>query len=434
MGFMVGLWKVGIIFLISVGISNIRHYINIVVVIEETGTMNLAPGKSRTDRWLNQSRLSDVVEKISTDKSKALWLCALGLGVFAFAGIWGISQAGPLQGVADDKYLTFLPEFYYPPQKETIQYPTCRFGKAVDPELKAWSLADYAMLSILAYRNETIVKDSLPIWFGGSGDNVTLIMEPVNTFRKFYDYEQVPGVFYFFKAVTQGGTTGIVSVRGTSSQTEMLVDCQLYLTAFLVQLLRIGLPFGPLFTPLFPHIIRVINSLESTSKKNLYQVLTEFVNLQKKNPEFDDLMLTGHSLGGGLAFLTAAQTHVKAIALSGVNAMMSRFTFGPEAVTVDDLNEYTFNIIPRYDIVPRIDDVAQNFQHIRCLSKSPNFIQCHINTRSLCELLFTCGSGGRPVLCQCTKRFGYPEPKTDGNQSFAEQCADVPLQPDQFSF
>jgi len=288
----------------------------------------------------------------------------------------------------------------------------------------------------MAYRNDTIVESSLPIWFGGSGDNVTLTMEPVNTFRDVNNYTGIPGVFYFFNAVTQGGgKVGIVAVRGTSSTREMLIDCQLWLTAFLVQILRIGLPFGPLFTPMFPWIIKVINSLQAdNAKKNLYQIMTEFVNLQKNNPEFDTLMLTGHSLGGGLAFLTAAQTHVKAIAISGVNAMMSRLTFGPEHISVQDLNKYTFNIIPRYDIVPRIDDVAENSQNIRCLSNSPNPLHCHSPPRSLCELLYTCGSGPRPVICECTKKFGYPEPKTDGNQTFAEQCADVPFEPDNYSF
>jgi hypothetical protein len=54
-------YKIGIVYTISVGISRVRHYINIIAVIEETGTMNLAPGKSHTNRWLNQSRLHGVV-------------------------------------------------------------------------------------------------------------------------------------------------------------------------------------------------------------------------------------------------------------------------------------------------------------------------------------------------------------------------------------
>jgi hypothetical protein len=133
-------------------------------------------------------------------------------------------------------------------------------------------------LSILAYRNIAVVEESLPIWFDRSGDNVTIDTEKVNSFRDINDYQTIPGIFYLFNALTEKGTTtGIISVRGmlfslclihisflsvitltsptlncslanyslslslslqtkgTSSKVEMLIDCQLWLNAFLLQ-------------------------------------------------------------------------------------------------------------------------------------------------------------------------------------------------------
>jgi hypothetical protein len=75
---------VAAIYLIAVGISGIRHYFNIIAVIEETGTMRLAPGRSRSETWMKQSRLTDIVDKISTDKSKNVWLTVLGVLGFIF--------------------------------------------------------------------------------------------------------------------------------------------------------------------------------------------------------------------------------------------------------------------------------------------------------------------------------------------------------------
>ena len=120
-----------VVYTISVGISNLRYYISIVTVIEETGTMNLAPGKSRMERWLNQSRLSDVVNTISTDKAKYVWFAALGAGALVFAAIWGLASASnsPLEGLAQNDTLTILSDFYYPPRVGTIQYPSCTIGK-----------------------------------------------------------------------------------------------------------------------------------------------------------------------------------------------------------------------------------------------------------------------------------------------------------------
>lgn len=88
------------------------------------------------------------------------------------------------------------------------------------------------------------------------------------------------------------------------------------------------------------------------------------------------------------------------------------------------------NIIPSRDLVPMIDDVAQNWQGIRCQADFKNVIGCHSAARSLCEILYTCGSRGeRPIPCMCVYEFGYSEPipstvSSSGNDtlSFAEQC------------
>jgi hypothetical protein len=94
---------IAVIYTFAVGIKTIRHYFNIVAVIEETGTMNLAPGKSHTDRWKNQSRLTSIVDKISTDKSRMVWLSIFAFFALIFCGllIGGIVQGEGVNGGAD---------------------------------------------------------------------------------------------------------------------------------------------------------------------------------------------------------------------------------------------------------------------------------------------------------------------------------------------
>jgi len=154
--------------------------------------------------------------------------------------------------------------------------------------------------------------------------------------------------------------------------------------------------------------------------------------------------------------ITGAQTGVPAVALSGPNAMLSRKSFEPQ-VLKEDLDSKTFNIIPSTsieefsahcsgeslsnlsdpvlifahttdrDIVPMIDDRAQNFQEIRCNTATPDVICCHTALRSLCEIIYTCGSGDRPTFCECVTKFGYPEPrpKQGVNRTFAEACPNL---------
>jgi hypothetical protein len=74
-----------------------------------------------------------------------------------------------------------------------------------------------------------------------------------------------------------------------------------------------------------------------------------------------------------------------------------------------------------------IDDVAQNWQGIRCQADFKNVIGCHSAARSLCEILYTCGSRGtRPIPCMCVYDFGYSEPipisSETATPTFAEQC------------
>jgi lipase ATG15 len=71
-----------------------------------------------------------------------------------------------------------------------------------------------------------------------------------------------------------------------------------------------------------------------------------------------------------------------------------------------------------------IDDRAQNFQQIRCETPMADVIGCHTITRTLCEILYSCGTQERPAICECVTQFGYPAPIPNVNvtRSFEEAC------------
>ena len=86
--------------------------------------------------------------------------------------------------------------------------------------------------------------------------------------------------------------------------------------------------------------------------------------------------------GGGLAIITGAQSNSNSVAISGPNAKLSRDSFSPP-LTVEDLNTYTFNVIPNRDPIPMIDDVARLYQNIDCTSPANDFFGCHDIARSI---------------------------------------------------
>ena len=61
---------------------------------------------------------------------------------------------------------------------------------------------------------------------------------------------------------------------------------------------------------------------------------------------------------------------------------------------------------------------------IRCQADFEAVVDCHSPLRALCEISYTCGSRGRPVLCECVEMFNYPKPTAVGDSGieFEDAC------------
>lgn len=415
---------VGGIYAVAVGVSGFRHYFNIVTVIEETGMKSVAKGKSRTERWAAQARLSDLVQKISSDSSKRVWLILLGVlaAVLLLFYIGTLTQADYSSN--STLQLTYLPpEFYYPPKVGNGFYPTCSFAEPRAPVLEGMRLVDFAFLTQLAYRTDAIVQGQLNSWFG-SEVNVTDEAVYVNEYREASNTADLPVIFRFFRFEWPTGQIGIVSIRGSSTSADWLINNQIWQAAILVQAVRALLPGGGIFTPYLDDLVTMINGMQSSSVREAssYRIVTPFVELIKSDPQWAGVGVTGHSLGGGIALISGAQAGVQAVGISAPNAMLTRKSLIPK-VSETALNQLTFNVVPDRDFVPRFDDFARSIQKIRCEAPRSEVAGCHSNLRSLCELMVSCGTINRPAICECNTLFGYPKPLTDGDADFDLLCA-----------
>jgi lipase ATG15 len=222
-----------------------------------------------------------------------------------------------------------------------------------------------------------------------------------------------------------------VSIRGSESLLDWVVDVQLWLGAALAQMIRGVIPLGWVWTPILDDLVYLVNSVESDNLKKVsyYTTTTQFINDVLSGDygdgNYTSLRVTGASLGGGLAIISGAQTNTTTVALSGLNAMLSRRTFDPP-ISKEALDTHVFNVIPDRDPVAHVDDPGRLFQRTECRAPKNSFFGCHSMWRSICELSHKCGSMNRPVLCWCVSKYGYPEPIQNGTRSFSEVCPPDP--------
>ena len=271
----------------------------------------------------------------------------------------------------------YTSDFEYP-GSEAMQYPTCKLIQGIPPlEGESTALADIAFLAGVGYETSEVIEESLHTWFGASS-NVTDHQDVVTEFRERYETINSESAVEYKLIGFPDADVGIISIRGTLNLWDILTDVQLWGGAAVVQCVRFVIPFGSWFNPILQNINRISSSIEASTleKISFYRQTTDFVKHLQDSKMYSNYIITGHSLGGGLAMITGAQLRVPSIAISGVNSLISRETFDPP-ISEEALNQYTLNIIPDRDIVPMIDDPAQNYQRINCGAPGNDPFNCH---------------------------------------------------------
>lgn len=198
------------------------------------------------------------------------------------------------------------------------------------------------MLAGLAYSYESQTQTYLDEWYGPGA-----VVNDIQTVDAFKQVQALsPGDKFSDSAVSYrffrfSENTGVVSIRGTSTIWDLMADAQLWLPATLFQTLRFFLPMGTIFTPILHRTTKYIASLESSNieKVAFYKVslltvtkfeclppdlITDYSFLPQETADFvkylkdrgNSVVVTGHSLGGGLALITGAQTNTTSIGMS----------------------------------------------------------------------------------------------------------------------
>jgi len=375
--------------------------------------------------------MSEVLGKVTRARSVTRWaiLFAIFALWFLLTTISGADGENEWRPTGERDPLGLLTDFYYPPQPD-LPYPSCKLTKGFElPDREFNYLFDQSFISTLTYETPEITKYYLDKWFASEN---ALVEETgfVAFYREQTGTADEPVSFKLFSIPSAPGM-GIVAIRGTQVPADVLLNYQLWLSSIIMEIVRRILPLGWIWNSIYPYLLYAVGWVDghNLNEAAYYRVTTGFVNDLLENnytyngKSFSKIRVTGVSLGGGLAMITAAQTNATSVTFSGPNGVLPRLTFDPP-LSVTALNTKTLNVIPDRDPIGNIGDRARLIQQIRCRAPLSSLTGCHSMWRTLCELLYSCGSAPRPVLCTCAENYGYPEPIMNGTRTFADACAE----------
>lgn len=407
-------FRIATIFLFLGIFSAPRLYLNPVPILRSLGSMSnvdlpprrqpvksstVEPGSARSvlstilyheedteDEYImrKKAKLSSIVGTVNNRGSVCGWMWFFGIliiyaGLFALFAFSDGSDALDYKVKVPEGEVLLVDGFYYPGQPK-LPYPTCSLSNhdftLLDPDSPT-RLMDVSFLAIMSF---SAPEESTPFinhWFGEG--------QVVDNYEFVYNYRQeidsLSGASYKLFSFPNNPGVGLVSIRGSESLLDWAVDVQLWTAAGLAQIIRGLIPLGWVWNPILDDLVYLINLVENENLKKIsyYTQTTQFVNdlLSQKFGNYTKIRVTGASLGGGLAIITGAQTNASAVAISGLNAMLSRHTFSPP-LTEEALNTHVFNVIPDRDPIAAVDDPGDLYQRTQCKAPFNSFFACHV--------------------------------------------------------
>jgi len=246
------------------------------------------------------------------------------------------------------------------------------------------SVSDFALFSALAYESEDGLRKGLQRYFPGwstitsrrAGPNATALEGETSdwtTYFEFWDPEN---------------STIVFAIRGTNSMLDVLDDLNIWGPAAIMQAFSLA---GPSLSSAVAESVALLSTVmygESMQKQYFSDLLA---HVRSRTTQLPDrrFYITGHSLGGGLAKLVAAKTHMQAVTFMAPGLGTTSYVVYREHM-LEELRHISLTIMPENDVVSRVDTQTGITVKTDC---DGNPLHCHQLYPTICTLLQTCGSG-----------------------------------------
>lgn len=267
------------------------------------------------------------------------------------------------------------------------------------------SIVDLAMFSEAAYFDPTSndTAEFVSTIFANSLNPVHVRLPKLNT--------KTGSKLDFYEAYIPSLNTSVISVRGTDIWrfTDFIEDVKMFIEPVIFTIL----------SAIFP-TIRIWPDVTFSTLIELYGELTSLFGLQHEFWYYHELLdyvasikdreviLTGHSMGGGIARLVGSLVDKTSVTFSPPGFVQSYsklvHDIGGKSTKVNraNLHHLSVAVIPEYDPVAMIDAQAGMIQKISCDTPHLSMqLSCHMLEGTLCNLLDHCGDPrGRIASCR----------------------------------
>lgn len=211
----------------------------------------------------------------------------------------------------------------------------------------------------------------------------------------------------FFEAYIPKLNTSVISVRGTDIWrfTDFVEDVKMFFEPVVFSVL----------SSIFP-TIRIWPDVTFSTLIELYSEMTGLFGLQHESWYYHELLdyvtsrtdrkvvLTGHSMGGGIARLVGSIVGTTSVTFSPPGFVQSYSKLvhhiGGTSMKVDrtSLHHRNFAVVPEYDPITMIDAQAGMTQKISCDTQHLSMqLSCHMLEGTICNLVEHCGSPRRRI-------------------------------------
>ena len=193
----------------------------------------------------------------------------------------------------------------------------------------------------------------------------------------------------------------ILSIKGTSNKKDIYLDFQLYFQSVLLNILSTFSIFGQQKETLSFKVIEYSLSIPYRLFSH-YLIIDGYLNdlknayIANQNSFYKNVVIVGHSLGGGLCKLLGRLVKQQAISLSGPGINAFQHLWGYEGQS-ENFEISAIDLVPDMDLVPRVEVSGGTIYRIVC-KEGP--LDCHSKVLSLCEILIMCRNQNYEEYCR----------------------------------